>query len=91
MNKSEVIDELAQRHNLSIEDATLIVSSFFNSIRSFLCAGRRVEIRGFGSFKPKDYKGYTGRNPKTGVLVTVPPKRLSVFRAGKELREMVNE
>ena len=44
----------------------------------------------FGSFKIKEYKGYAGRNPKTGVSVEVEPKRLPFFRAGKELKEFLN-
>ena len=53
--------------------------------------GDRVEIRGFGSFKVKGYKGYTGRNPKSGEVVTVAPKRLPFFRPGKELKEFLNK
>lgn len=52
--------------------------------------GERVEIRGFGSFKVKDYGAYTGRNPKTGEKVRVQARKLPVFRVGKELRERVN-
>ena len=59
-------------------------------MKDSLLAGDRVEIRGFGSFKVKGYRGYKGRNPKTGDNVEVPPKRLPVFRAGKELKEIIN-
>ena len=90
MNKSELIKKLAEDSNLSSEDATLVVKIFLDSIKTALIEGNRVEIRGFGSFKIKDYKGYSGRNPKTGVQVDVQPKRLPFFRAGKELRELVN-
>ncbi len=55
-----------------------------------LIKGDRVEIRGVGSFKVKAYKGYTGRNPKTGVKSEVKPKRLPVFKVAKELRERVD-
>lgn len=91
MNKSELIKKLAETSNLSSEDATLVVKIFLDSIKNALIEGNRVEIRGFGSFKIKDYKGYSGRNPKTGVQVDVQPKRLPFFRAGKELRELVNQ
>jgi integration host factor subunit beta len=60
-------------------------------MKSALANGDRVEIRGFGSFKLKDYGGYTGRNPKTGEIVKVNPKQLPFFRAGKELKEFLNE
>ena len=52
--------------------------------------GERIEIRGFGSFVVRNYGGYKGRNPKTGVIVDVPPKRLPFFKVGKELKELVN-
>ncbi len=52
--------------------------------------GDRIEIRGFGSFKIKNYGAYHGRNPKTGESVSVIPKRLPFFRAGKELKEFIN-
>ena len=91
MNKSELVKVLAEEHNLSNDEAVLFVSVFFDSVRDALLEGDRVEIRGFGSFKVKDYQGYKGRNPKTGDAVEVAPKRLPVFRAGKELKEMVNK
>jgi integration host factor subunit beta len=50
-----------------------------------------VEIRGFGSFLLKGYNAYTGRNPKTGDKVFVPRKELPFFRAGKDLRQKVND
>jgi integration host factor subunit beta len=50
-----------------------------------------VEIRGFGSFKLKEYQGYVGRNPKSGDEVEVKPKRLPFFRPGKQLKEHVND
>jgi integration host factor subunit beta len=91
MNKSELIKSLAEEKNLHIDDATKVVSAFFDSIKDALVEGDRVEIRGFGSFKVKDYEGYTGRNPKTGTVVEVLPKRLPFFRPGKELKEYINE
>ncbi|MBT8762426.1 integration host factor subunit beta [Desulfohalobiaceae bacterium Ax17] len=90
MNKSELIKTLAEERNISVEEATDIVNIFFDSMKEALKIGNRVEIRGFGSFKIKEYKGYQGRNPKTGEKVEVKPKRLPFFRAGKELKEYLN-
>lgn len=90
MNKSELIRVLAEKEVISTEEAGMIVDIFFNSIKDALLKGDRVEIRGFGSFKIKEYSGYTGRNPKTGEAVQVVPKRLPFFRIGKELKEYVN-
>jgi len=67
------------------------VNLFFNSIKEALKGGDRVELRGFGSFNVKEYDGYNGRNPKTGEIVQVQPKRLPVFRAGRELKMMVDK
>ncbi len=91
MNKSELIKALADETNLPMEDAILVVSTFVDCMKESLLAGERVEIRGFGSFKVKEYGEYTGRNPKTGDSVTVKPKRLPFFRAGKELKEYLNQ
>ncbi|MBW2711626.1 MAG: integration host factor subunit beta, partial [Deltaproteobacteria bacterium] len=52
--------------------------------------GERVEIRGLCSFSVKDYKSYTGRNPKTGEKVIIKPKKLPFFKSGKELKNRVN-
>ncbi|MCF8107481.1 MAG: integration host factor subunit beta [Desulfohalobiaceae bacterium] len=91
MNKSQLIKTLAERLSISIEEATIIVSTFFDSIKEALKAGKRVEIRGFGSFKIKEYQGYTGRNPSSGALVEVKPKKLPFFRVGKGLKEYINQ
>ena len=56
-----------------------------------MLTNQRVELRGLGSFKVKEYKGYTGRNPKTGETVSVQPKKLPFFRAGKELKDFMEE
>ncbi len=69
----------------------MCVDIFVDKMREALLEGNRIEIRGFGSFKMKEYGGYTGRNPKTGVKVEVKPKKMPFFRAGKELKEYVND
>lgn len=90
MNKSELIKALAEQKKIHVDESTRIVSAFVDAIKEALVRGDRVEIRGFGSFKIKRYDGYTGRNPKTGEVVQVQPKRLPFFRPGKELKEYVN-
>lgn len=90
MNKSELIKALAEQKNLHVDESTRIVGAFVDAIKEALIRGDRVEIRGFGSFKIKDYEGYTGRNPKTGEVVQVKPKKLPFFRPGKELKEFIN-
>ena len=91
MNKSELSHILAVHANLPENEAVLYVDIVFSDMKKALLAGSRVEIRGFGSFKIKDYEAYTGRNPKTGELVTVKSKKLPFFKAGRELKEFINE
>jgi integration host factor subunit beta len=90
MNKSELIKTLAEEINISFDDAALAVNTFVDSMKKALLAGDRIEIRGFGSFKVKEYGEYAGRNPKTGEKIAVIPKKLTFFRAGKELKEFIN-
>ena len=91
MNRSELCTQLARECELSMEDATAIVNVFFDSITRALVDGSRVEIRGLCSWQVKEYEGYNGRNPNTGDTIQVPRKRLPLFKAGKELLELLNE
>ena len=89
MNKSDLHNIFNAKANLSGNDAERIVDIFFESMKNALIQGKRVEIRGFGSFKLNQYKPYTGRNPKTGAPINIPSKKLPFFKAGKELKERV--
>lgn len=91
MNKSELIHEFSEECNLPPDVSAVVVSIFFNCLKEALLQGNRVEIRGFGSFKIKEYEEYTGRNPKSGEKVRVAPKKLPFFKPGKELKEFINE
>lgn len=89
MNKSGLIEVLASRANISLNAADKVVNEIFDTMADTLIAGNRIEIRGFGSFVVKDYEGYVGRNPRTGIETTVAPKKLPFFKVGKELKERV--
>jgi integration host factor subunit beta len=91
MNKSDLVKNLAKRTDLPMRKAEEIVDMVFKTMTDALVQGDRIEIRGFGSFVVKEYKGYTGRNPKTGQKITVSSKYLPFFKTGKELKERVNE
>lgn len=91
MNKSELIEAIAQEAKLSLKDASSIVATILDTMTDTLAVGENIEIRGFGSFIIKEYESYQGRNPKTGEVINVPPKRLPFFKVGKELKERVNE
>ncbi len=90
MNKSELVEALANEKNLTYKKSEEIVNIIFDSMSETLTRGGRIEIRGFGSFIVKDYKAYMGRNPKTGEVINVDPKKLPFFKVGKELRELVD-
>ena len=89
MNKLEVIQTLCGQNGLSKAESTKIVSIFFEQMADALERGDRVEIRGLCSFYVKDYPGYSGRNPKTGVTVEVAQKKLPFFKCGKDLKDRV--
>lgn len=91
MTKSELIDALAVRTNLTKSRAELVVNCVFDAMVETLERGEGIEIRGFGSFTVRPYKPYSGRNPRTGSPVDVPAKRLPVFRVGKDLKDLVNK
>jgi integration host factor subunit beta len=92
MTKSELIEILAARHNqLAPKDAELAVKTMLDAMSSTLAHGDRIEIRGFGSFGLNFRPPRMGRNPKTGEKVLVPKKFVPHFKAGKELRERVDE
>ena len=90
MNKLELISALKTEADITKSEAAAIVQIFFDSMADALTRGERVEIRGLCSFFIKNYKSYTGRNPKTGDQVTIQPKKLPFFKSGKELKERVD-
>ncbi len=90
MNKSELVEKLAERAKITKKRAEQVVNLVFDQMTQALKRGERIEIRGFGSFTSKSYDAYTGRNPRTGETIHVPAKRLPFFKVGKELKERVD-
>lgn len=91
MNKSDLIAALARDQNLPIQTAESIVTIVLDAMTETLAKGDNIEIRGFGSFTVREYNSYNGRNPNTGEVVQVKPKKLPFFKVGKELRVSVND
>ena len=89
MNKLELVEALRKESGLDKSEATAVVDVFFDEMASALAKDDRVEIRGLCSFYVKQYKAYTGKNPKTGESVKVKPKKLPFFKCGQELKERV--
>lgn len=90
MNKSELIEALAQELDMSTRQSTSILNTLLETMMVAMERGEDIEIRGFGSFTVKEYKPYVGRNPKSGQQIAVRPKKLPFFKVGKELKERVN-
>ena len=91
MNKFELVLKLKETHGTTKSEAARVVDLFFDGMAGALAKGDRVEIRGLCSMVVKEYKSYTGRNPKTGERVKVAPKRLPFFKCGQELKQRVNK
>jgi integration host factor subunit beta len=86
MTKSGLIKKLAIEKNITQIVAEKIIDELFEGMAETLVSGDRIEIRGFGSFEVREYSGYTGRNPLTGVRVEVGPKKFPFFKIGKNLK-----
>ena len=91
MNKSDLITALSEKENLTEVDAFRIINLVFDGFTGALKNGGRIEIRGFGSFSVREYGAYKGRNPKTGKVIEVKPKRGIFFKVGRELKKRVAE
>jgi len=92
MTKSELIQKLAAGHpDLRSDDLEKLVNTIFDEITLTLVEGGRVELRGFGAFSVRERAARKGRNPRTGVAVSVPAKRVPFFKCGKELRTRINK
>ena len=90
MTKADLINVIAEKAKLQHKQAEVIVNLVFDMMIDALRKDDRIEIRGFGSFVNRQYGSYKGRNPKTGQVVNVEPKRVPFFKVGKELKEMVD-
>lgn len=91
MKRSDIINILAEEMNISQKKSAEIVDFIFDKMRNAILKGERIEIRGFGSFYVKSYQPRKGRNPKTGEIIDVLPKKLPFFKVGKELKKKLIE
>ena len=90
MTKAELIEILEKRAKLTHNQAEIVVNTSFHSIVQSLWNNERVEIRGFGTFANRNYKAYQGRNPRTGEIVEVAPKKVPFFKISSELKKKLN-
>ena len=92
MTRADLIAALADRfRNLTTKDTEISVKLILDSIGTALAHGDRVEVRGFGSFSANYRPARVGRNPKSGESVQVPEKQVPHFKAGKEMRDRVEQ
>jgi integration host factor subunit beta len=90
MTKADLVEEVIRSTELPRKDSEILVETVFQSIIQALQTGDKIEIRGFGSFRTRERRGRTGRNPKTGAKVEVPAKKIPFFKPSKELKDFVN-
>lgn len=91
MKRSDIICNLADEMKISQKKSTEIVDFIFDKMKNAILNGEKIEIRGFGSFFVKSYQPRKGRNPKTGEIIDVLPKKLPFFKVGKDLKKKLIE
>jgi integration host factor subunit beta len=90
MTKVELVEKLANKNKLSKKQAVDVINAITQSISDALAKGNKVEIRGFGSFRIRDRKARIAYNPRSRMEVEVPAKKVPFFRAGVDLKKMVD-
>lgn len=91
MNKSQLVDHVASETGLPKTKAQDAVEAIFGGIKSTLQSGGEVRLVGFGTFTVAQRAATTGRNPRTGEKINIPASKQPKFKAGKELKEAVND
>lgn len=89
MTKKDIILKVSDEVNLKQIDIKKVVQKIFDTILEALARGEKIELRNFGVFKIKQRKSRTGRNPRTGQTVPVPPRKVVVFKPGLEMKKKV--
>jgi integration host factor subunit beta len=92
MTKSQLIDEIYKKQNSDFtkQQIAIVIDTIFDLMKDSLAQGERVEIRNFGNFSLRKREARKARNPRTGEIADVPAKSVPFFKAGKELKEMVD-
>ena len=90
MNKTELVANVAEKAGLTKKDAEKALGAVIESVEEALVEGDKVQLIGFGTFEVKDRAARTGRNPQTGKEIEIAASRNPVFKAGKALKDAVN-
>lgn len=91
MNKTELIASVAQKSDLTKKDAEKAVKAVFSAVSESLKKGDKVQIIGFGTFEVRARKAREGRNPRNNKPIKIPASKTPAFKAGKQLKDMVNK
>ncbi|MDH7513804.1 MAG: HU family DNA-binding protein [Clostridiales bacterium] len=91
MIKADLINRIAKEMDIPKQEAEEGVNLFFKAVKDAILKGEEIEIRGFGSFRFRKRTSRSGRNPRTGEPVKVPPKKVLYFKPSKLLKELVNK
>jgi len=89
MNKSELVDMVVEKTDLSKKDSEKVVRAVFDSITNSLAKGEKVQLVGFGNFEVRNRKAREGRNPATGEKIEIDALKVPAFKPGKALKEKV--
>lgn len=89
MNKTELINAVAEASELSKKDATKAVDSVFDTILDALKNGDKIQLIGFGNFEVRERSARKGRNPQTGAEIEIPASKVPAFKPGKALKDAV--
>ena len=91
MNKAELIANVAEKTGLTKADTTKTLSGLIDTISETLASGEKVTFVGFGTFGVSNMSARKGRNPQTGKAIDIPARKKPAFKAGKQLKELVNK
>ena len=91
MTRKDIAARVAARTDLDLAAAYQAVQTILGELEASLRSGEKIELRGFGSFRPRRRRARTGRNPRTGASVQVPAKRVVYFKPGRPLLDLLNE
>ncbi|SET22588.1 DNA-binding protein HU-beta [Natronincola peptidivorans] len=92
MNKAELVAKIAEKSQLTKKDAELSLNAFMESVEEALVGGDKVQLVGFGTFDVRERKPRQGRNPRNPEqVIDIPASKAPVFKAGKTLKEKIND
>jgi integration host factor subunit beta len=90
MTRADLIELICEKGQMHRSRAALLVDTVFDCLKQSIRRGEKIELRGFGTFQVRSYRAYKGRNPRTGQLVAVKPKRLPHFRVSVALAARID-